>query len=212
MFEGTTTVHRKARAEAEAASRGLTIVPPFDHPWIIAGQGTIGLEVLEQCPSVSTVVVPASGGGLIAGVATAVKRLNPAIRVVGVEPSVTPRMTRSIEAGHPVTVGAGAGIADGLLAVRPGDITFAHIVASVDEVVTVDDAAIADSVRWLFEHARLVVEPSGAASTAAVRARGTTTWSRDGASFASCRGPVVAVISGGNVEAGAFARYITGEV
>lgn len=211
IFEGTTTVHRKARAEAEAAARGLTIVPPFDHPWIVAGQGTIGLEILEQCPDVSAIVVPASGGGLIAGIATAVKSLSRAVRIVGVEPSVTPRMTRSLEAGHAVTVSAGTGIADGLLAVRPGDITLAHIAAFVDEIVTVEDADIVDSVRWLFERVRLVVEPSGAATTAAVRSGAATTWSRDGRSFRNAPGPVVAVISGGNVEAGAYGRYITGD-
>ena len=113
-------------------------------------------------------------------------------------------MTRSLEAGHAVTVSAGTGIADGLLAVRPGDITLAHIAAFVDEIVTVEDADIVDSVRWLFERARLVVEPSGAATTAAVRSGAATTWSRDGRSFRNAPGPVVAVISGGNVEAGAF--------
>lgn len=208
VFEGTITIQRKARAEAEAAARGLTMVPPFDHPWIVAGQGTIGLELLEQCPTLAAVVVPASGGGLIAGVATAIKRLNPAIRVVGVEPSVTPRMTRSLERGSPVTVSAGQSIADGLLAVRPGDITLAHVMAYVDEIVTVDDGAIASQVQWLFEQTRLVVEPSGAASTAAVRTGAPTTWSRDGRTFRDAAGPIAAIVSGGNVEASAYARYI----
>lgn len=210
VFEGTTTVQRKARAEAEAAARGLTMVPPFDHPWIVAGQGTIGLELLEQCPNLAAVVVPASGGGLIAGVATAIKRLSPAIRVVGVEPSATPRMTRSLEHGSPVTVSAGQSIADGLLAVRPGDITLAHVMAYVDEIVTVDDGAIASQVQWLFEETHLVVEPSGAASTAAVRTNAPTTWSRDGRTFRDAPGPVAVIVSGGNVESGAYARYIGG--
>jgi threonine dehydratase len=210
IFEGTTTVHRKARAEAEADARGLTMVPPFDHPWIVAGQGTLGLEILEQCPNAATVVVPASGGGLVAGVATAIKALTRAVRIVAVEPAVTPRMTRSLEAGQAVTVAAGTSIADGLLAVRPGTVTLAHVAAFVDEIVTIEDGAIADNVRWLFEHARLVAEPSGAASVAAVRTEAPTTWSRDGRSFRDTPGAVVAIISGGNVEAGAFARYITG--
>ena len=132
IFEGTTTVHRKARAEAEAAARGLTMVPPFDHPWIVAGQGTLGLEILEQCPNAATVVVPASGGGLVAGVATAIKALTRAVRIVAVEPAVTPRMTRSLEAGQAVTVAAGTSIADGLLAVRPGTVTLAHVAAFVE--------------------------------------------------------------------------------
>lgn len=210
VFEGTTTTQRKARAEAEAAARGLTIVPPFDHPLVIAGQGTIALELLDQCPNVAAVVVPTSGGGLISGVAAVLKRLNPSIRVVGVEPSVTPRMTRSLEAGTPVTVAAGHSIADGLLAVRPGDLTLAHMLAYVDEMVTVDDDAIAGQVQWLFETAHLVVEPSGAASTAAIRTNAPTTWTRDGRTFRDIDGPVVAVVSGGNVEAGAYAKYIRG--
>ena len=210
IFEGTTTVERKARAEAEAAARGLTIMPPFDHPWIIAGQGTIGLELLEQAPDTAAVYVPTSGGGLLSGVATAIKSLAPHVRVVGVEPACTPRMTRSLAAGHPVTVPGATGVADGLLAVRPGDITFALIQAHVDEIVTLDDEAILDGVRWIFGHGRLVAEPSGAAPVAAALGRGITTWSRDGARAAEMAGgPVAAVVSGGNVDTTAFTTYIT---
>jgi threonine dehydratase len=210
IFEGTTTIERKARSEAEAAARGVTIVPPFDHPWIIAGQGTIGLEILEQRPDVAAIYVPVSGGGLLAGVATAVKSLAPGVRVIGVEPACVPRMTRSLAAGRPVMVPGTAGVADGLLAVRPGDITFAHIQAHADEIVTVEDDAIVDAVRWVFDCARIVAEPSGAASVAAALARGETSWSRDGASAArSIEGPVVALISGGNVDTAAFSQYIT---
>ena len=211
IFQGTTTLERKARAEAEAAARGLTIVPPFDHPWIVAGQGTIGLEILEQAPDLAAVYAPASGGGLLSGVATAVKCLAPHVRVIGVEPACAPRMTRSLAAGRPVTVPGAAGVADGLLAVRPGDLTFTQIQAYVDEVVTVDDEAIIDAVRWIFDRARLVAEPSGAATVAALT-RGTTTWSRDGGSAAAfVEGPTVAVISGGNVETAAFCTYIARE-
>jgi threo-3-hydroxy-L-aspartate ammonia-lyase len=209
IFEGRTTVQRKARAEAEAAQRGLTVVPPFDHRWIVAGQGTIGLEVLEQCPEVTTVLVPASGGGLLGGVAAAIKGLTRAVRVVAVEPAVTPRLTRSLHAGHAVTVEPGTSIADGLLAVRAGDVNFAHIAAFVDEVVTIDDERVKETVRWLFEQTRLVAEPSGAAAPAAARSGAPTTWSRDGRSFRDVPGVTVAIISGGNVEAAAFARYIT---
>ncbi len=197
IFEGTTTLERKARAEAEAAGRGLTIVPPFDHPWIIAGQGTIGLEILEQLPDVAAVYVPIGGGGLIAGISAAVKNLNPSVRVVGVEPSGAPKMSASLAAGKPVTLPKTTGIADGLLAVRPGDLPFAHVQKYVDEIVQVDDPAIVDGVRWLFRRARLVVEPSGAITVSAVM---------NGRSQA---GPVVAVLSGGNVEAAAYARYLT---
>lgn len=208
LFEGRTTIERKARADAEAARRGLTIVPPFDHPWIVAGQGTIGLEILAQCPDVRTVLAPASGGGLIGGVAAAIKHLRRDVRVVAVEPAVTPRLTRSMQAGHAVTVEAGTSIADGLLAVRAGDVNLSHATAFVDEVVTVTDEVVRDTVRWLFEEMRLVAEPSGAAAPAAARLPVPTTWSRDGRSFRDTPGTTVAVISGGNVEAAAFAGYI----
>ncbi len=199
VFEGTTTIERKARAEAIAAARGLTVVPPFDHEWIVAGQGTVGLEIVAQCPEVEAIYVPASGGGLLAGVAVAAKGLKPGVRVIGVEPEGAPKMTRSREAGRPVTLDRSASIADGLLAVRPGDITFRHVQALVDEVVTVGDAAIAGAVSWLFRRAHLVAEPSGAITVAAALADARTSG-----------GPRVAVVSGGNVEASAFARYIAG--
>jgi threonine dehydratase len=197
VFEGTTTVQRKARAEEVASARGLTIVPPFDHEWIVAGQGTVGLEIVAQCPQVATIYVPASGGGLLAGVAVAAKGLQPGVRVVGVEPAGAPKMTRSRLAGHPVTLDRSASIADGLLAVRPGDITFRHIQALVDDIVTIEDDAIARAVRWLFQRAHVVAEPSGAITVAAAL-------SDAGAGD----GPRVAVVSGGNVEPAAFARYI----
>jgi len=210
IFEGTTTIERKARAEAEAAARGLTMMPPFDHPWIVAGQGTIGLEILEQAPDAAVVYVPTSGGGLLAGIATAIKSRAPSVRIVGVEPACTPRMTRSLAAGHPVTVPGAAGVADGLLAVRPGDITFAQIQAYVDEIVTVEDGAIIDAVRWVFDRAKLVAEPSGAASVAAALGRGDSSWSRDGGVAArDIADQAVALISGGNVETSAFTSYIT---
>lgn len=203
LFEGTTTIQRKARAEVEAAARGMTIVPPFDHEQIIAGQGTIGLEILEQCPGVGTVYVQMSGGGLIAGIATALKRSRPEIQVVGVEPAGAARMTASLAAGEPRTIGHIDSIADGLLAVRPGEATFRHIKAFVDRVVTVDDAAIVEAMRWLFVNAKLVAEPSGAITVAAVHADARANAVRTGL-------PVVAVISGGNVEPAAYARYLAG--
>jgi threonine dehydratase len=198
LFAGTTVLDRKSRAESEAAARGLTMVPPFDHPWIIAGQGTCGLEIVEQRPSVAAVYVPVGGGGLISGVAVAVKALRPAVRIVGVEPVGAPKMTASRAAGHPVTLPKTASIADGLLSIRPGDLTFAHVQALVDDVLTVDDGEIASAVKWLFDNANVVAEPSGAASVAAVL-RGKPA-SED----------VVAVVSGGNVPPEDFAKYITG--
>jgi threonine dehydratase len=201
LFEGTTTIERKARAEQIARERGMTIVPPFDHIEIAAGQGTIGLEIVEQCPSAATVYVQMSGGGLIAGVATALKRSNPSIAVVGVEPAGVARMTASLAAGHPVTVPITIGIADGLLAVRPGEVTFPHVQAFVDRVVTIDDAAIVTAMKWLFRHAKIVAEPSGAITVAAVMADAA-------AGRLDPRGPVVALVSGGNVEPEQFAGYL----
>ena len=200
VFEGTTTLERKARAEAEAMARGLTMVPPFDHPWIIEGQGTIGLEILEQCPEVETVYVQVGGGGLISGISAAIKGARPVTRVVGVEPAGAPKMSTSLAAGAPVTLSNTASVADGLLAVRPGDLTFAHVRALVDEVVTIEDQAILDALRWLFRDGKLVVEPSGAITVAAALAGA----GRVGA------GPTVAVLSGGNVAPDAFATYLDG--
>ena len=201
LFEGTTTLERKARGEAEAARRGMTIVPPFDHPDTVAGQGTAGLEILGQCPEAATVYVQIGGGGLISGIATAIKRSRPPVQVVGVEPVGSARMTASLAAGQPVTIPLTAGIADGLLAVRPGDLTFRHVRAFVDRIVTIDDGAIVSALRWIFREAKLVAEPSGAITVAAALAD-LSAGRLDG------KGPVVAVISGGNVEPAAFKGYL----
>ena len=188
IFAGTTSVERRDRAEREAASRGLTMVPPFDHSWIVAGQGTAGLEILEQRPDVGTVIVPIGGGGLIAGIAAAIKLSRPEVKVVGVEPEGAAKMKASVDAGKVVTLEKTETIADGLMPVRPGDLTFAHVRQFVDKIVTVTDLQIMDAVLWLFSHAKIVAEPSGAASVAA-------------ALTAKPRlpAPVVAVVSGGNI-------------
>ena len=198
IFAGTTSVDRKARAEAEAAARGLTIVPPFDHPWIIAGAGTCGLEILEQCPDVTAVYAPVGGGGLLAGTSTAIRTLKPGVRVIGVEPVGAARITASRAAGHPVRLEQSASIADGLLTLQPGTLTFAHIQAFVDDIVTVEEGEIVDAMRWLFANGDIVAEPSGAASVAAVLKSGAPP------------GPgTVAVISGGNVAPEDHTRYIS---
>jgi threo-3-hydroxy-L-aspartate ammonia-lyase len=199
IFEGTTSAHRKQRAEAEAARRRLTMVPPFDHEWIIAGQGTAGLEILEQCPNVRTVYIQVGGGGLIAGTSAALKLSRPGLRVIAVEPAGAPKMKSSAEAGQPIALEKTSSIADGLLPVRPGDLTFAHVKQFVDAFVTVEDSAIAAAVKWLFRHAKIVAEPSGAITVAAVMQAGAPP--EDGAT--------VAVISGGNVAPQDYARYIT---
>jgi threonine dehydratase len=202
IFEGTTSLDRQLRAEREAAERGLTIIPPFDHEMIIAGQGTVGLEILDQCPEAASVVVEVGGGGLSSGLSAAIKQRKPSVRIVGVEPEGAAKMSTSLAAGRPTTLDKTSSIADGLMSIRPGDLTFAHVKQFVDDVVVVSDAEIAKAVSWLFHNARLVVEPSGAVTTAAVMV------GRGGIDPA--RGPVVAVVSGGNVEPEKYAKYIAG--
>jgi threonine dehydratase len=199
IFEGTTSIARQQRAEKEAAARGLTVIPPFDHPMVIAGQGTVGLELLEQVPDLATVYVPMGGGGLIAGVSTALKLSNPAVRVIGVEPVGAMKMRAARDAGHPVTLEKTASIGDGIMNMRAGDITFAHVQQHVDELVAVPDEAMAKAVAWLFRNGRIVAEPSGAAPTAAAML-----------GLGGPMGTVVAIVSGGNVQPDHFAKYITG--
>ena len=193
ILEGTTSIERLKRAQAEVDARGLTMVPPFDHEWIIEGQGTCALEILEQVPSATVVVVPVGGGGLVSGVAAAIKLSRPGIKVVGVEPAGAAKMTASLAAGHPVTLDKTSSIADGLMPVRPGELTFQHVREFVDQVVTVDDAQIARAAMWLFHEAKQVVEPSGAATTAA------TLWPSPGSLLTDTSQVVVAILSGGNV-------------
>jgi threonine dehydratase len=193
ILEGTTSADRLARAKKEIEARGLTMVPPFDHEWIIEGQGTCGLEILEQVADADVVVVPVGGGGLVSGVSAAIKLTRPTVQVVGVEPAGAAKMSASLAAGHPVTLAKTASIADGLMPVRPGDLTFEHVKAFVDHVVTVDDAQIARAALWLFEEAKQVVEPSGAATVAAVL------WPTPGSPLADKTKKVVAILSGGNV-------------
>jgi threonine dehydratase len=196
VFEGTTSLHRRARAEAIAAARGLTMVPPFDHSWIIAGQGTLGLEILDQCRDVGTVLVPIGGGGLVSGVAAAIKLSKPHVAVIGIEPSGAASMKNAIDAGEVRTLEGARSIADGLMAVRPGDLNFAHVRKFVDRIDLVDDTEIAAAVRWLFVNAKIVAEPSGAATVAAaLRAAATYT------------PPVVAIVSGGNLDPADLAKY-----
>jgi threonine dehydratase len=197
VFAGTTSLHRRAKAEEIAAARGLTMVPPFDHALIIEGQGTLGLEILEQCPGVATILVPVGGGGIASGVSTAVKAAQPSVTIVGVEPSGAAKMKTAIDAGEVRTLERTDSMADGLIAVRAGDLTFAHVRAFVDRLVTVEEDEIAAAVRWLFREAKLVAEPSGAVTVAAAL--------RANADYAA---PVVAIISGGNLDASLLERFL----
>jgi threonine dehydratase len=189
IFAGTTSVDRRKRAESEAEARGLTMVPPFDHEWIIAGQGTAGLEILDQVPEVAAVIVPIGGGGLVAGVAAAIKQSRPQVKVIGVEPTGAAAMKASVDAGHVVTLERTHSVADGLMPVRPGELTFAHVQQFVDRVVTVDDAQIIDAVLWIVANGKIIAEPSGAATVAAALA-----------GAAGVDGPIVAIVSGGNMD------------
>ena len=189
VLAGTTTKDRMDRAVELVAEQGLTLVPPYDDPVIIAGQGTVGLEIAEDLPKVRTVLVPVGGGGLSAGVATAIKSLAPSARVIGVEPTGAPKLTRARAAARPVLLEHSSSLADGLLAVQIGTLNFAHHQAYLDDVVTVDDDALPDAMRWLLDRMKLVTEPSGAITFAALRT---------GAVRAS--GDTVCVLSGGNIE------------
>ncbi|MFL5580691.1 MAG: threonine/serine dehydratase [Gemmatimonadaceae bacterium] len=188
---GTTTADRYERALEIVRDTGAAMVPPYDDPTIITGQGTAGLEIVEDIPDVDTVVVPVGGGGLSAGAAAAVKLLAPRARVVAVEPTCAPKLSRARAAGEPVRIEGKPGLADGLLAVQVGTVPFAHHQAYVDEVVTVDDDALPAAMRLLLDRAKLVAEPSGAITVAAVMTGAVTP-----------RGRTVLVLSGGNIEWG----------
>jgi threonine dehydratase len=190
IFEGTTSSHRQSRAEAIAEAEGLTMVPPFDHPHIIAGQGTIGMEIAEDWPEVDAVLAPIGGGGLTSGIAVALKALMPQVEVVGVEAAGAPAMRRSLDAGEPVTLDEVDTIADGLKPMRVGDFTFRHAAKLLDDVVLVEDEAIREATAVLLRRRKLVVEYSGAAPLGAVLS---------GAFEARGRN-VAVVLSGGNMD------------
>jgi threonine dehydratase len=190
VLAGTTTADRMEKAEELVREEGLAMVPPYDHSWIIAGQGTVGLEIADDLPNVEAVLVPVGGGGFSAGVAAAIKLRLPNARVIGVEPTGAPKLSSARAAGKPVKIErAGSGLADGLLAVEIGQLTFQHHQKYVDDVVLVDDAALAGAMRLLLDRMKLVVEPSGAITVAALLE----------GKFKP-RGPTVAVLSGGNIE------------
>ena len=196
VFEGTTSLERMRRAEAIAEAEGLAIIPPFDHADIIAGQGTVGLEIVEDWPEVDTFLAPIGGGGLASGVAVAARALRPEARIYGVEPVEGASMKAALEAGGPVTLDATRSIADGLLPVRAGALTWRHVDALADGVVTVDDDAIRDATRFLLHRPRLVVEVSGAATVAALRSGAIDVQGRR----------VAVVLSGGNLDPSVLAE------
>lgn len=205
VFVGPASEERRERAEQIAAEQGLTIIPPYDDDRIIAGQGTCGLEIAEDVPDLAAVLVPIGGGGLASGVSAAVRALHPEARIVGVEPELAADARDSLAAGRIVAWPAelvSRTIADGTRTQALGTRTFAHLSALMDTVVTVSEAEIAAGVRLAAEESRLVVEPSGALTVAALAFRGAE------AGVEGLGGAVVAVVSGGNVDPERYLEYL----
>jgi threonine dehydratase len=197
------TVGEPLKAAAEfAAETGAVLIPPFDHPDVIAGQATLGLDILDQLPDLGTIIVPIGGGGLIAGVASAVKlraeREGRTVRVIGVQAENAAAYPVSLTAGVPTEVHVGATIADGIAVGKPGELNFSIVRDLVDEVVTVSDDDIARALLVLLERAKLVVEPAGAVSVAAILA-----------GKVDAVGPTVAILSGGNIDPLLMQRIIS---
>ncbi|WP_159772216.1 threonine ammonia-lyase [Streptomyces sp. HM190] len=188
-LHGTVVDETLAAAQEYAAATGAVFIHPFDHADIIAGQGTVGLEILDQCPEVRTIVVGIGGGGLAAGIAVAVKSVRPDVRIIGVQAEGAAAYPPSLAAGRPVAVTNPATMADGIKVGRPGDVPFGIIADLVDEVRTVSEYNLSSALLLCLERAKLVVEPAGASPVAALL--------REPGSF---EGPVVAVLSGGNVD------------
>jgi threonine dehydratase len=200
VLAGTTTKDRYDKALEIVRAEGGTLVPPYDDPAIIAGQGTLALEIADDVPDVGTVVVQVGGGGLSAGVATAIKGRIPGVRVVAVEPSGAPKLSRARAAGRPVRLEKTSSLADGLMAIEVGRLPFAHHERYVDDVVTVDDEALAPAVRLLLDRLKLLTEPSGAITIAALM---------QGLVRPTDQRPVVAVLSGGNIEWSGLQELLT---
>ena len=191
-----------ALAESLARDRGMLFTHPFDDPAVIAGHGTTGLELAEQAGELEVVVVPVGGGGLIAGVAAAMKRLRPELRVFGVEPHGAAAMSESLRIGRPAHLERVASVADGLAPPMAGEITYRHVRELVDDVVRVSDAEITATVRALAETAKMVVEPAGAAGVAALLYRRIPEVGG---------GPAGVIVSGGNVDSSLLAQILDPE-
>jgi len=187
---GTSIDECLVRARQFETETGALLIHPFDHPDIVAGQGTCGLEILEQCPDVQTIVVSAGGGGLLAGIATAVKAKRPNVRVIGVQAEKAAAYPQSLAAGHPVPLATMATMADGIAVGCPGEIPYAIVRELVDAIETVSEDTLSRAVLFLLERAKQVVEPAGAAAVARLLDAGKGVHD----------GPVVAILSGGNID------------
>jgi threonine dehydratase len=192
------TGDRVALGAALAAERGLTLIPPYEHPHVIAGQGTAALELLDQAGELDALLAPVGGGGLMAGSATAAKGLHPAIRMIGVEPADGDDTRRSLAAGERIAVPVPRTIADGQAAAIPGELTFSINRRLLDEVVLVDDDEIRDALRFAFERLRIVLEPSGATGLAALLTGRVRPLPRR----------IGVILSGGNIDAVRFAELV----
>ncbi|WP_025617961.1 threonine ammonia-lyase [Salinispora cortesiana] len=186
---GNTVDETLVAAQTYAERTGATLIHPFDHRDVIAGQGTVALEILEQCPEVRTIVTGVGGGGLVSGTGVAVKALRPDVRVVGVQAASAAAFPPSLAAGEPVRLPSFGTIADGIAVGRPGELTFQHVRTLVDEVVTVREEDISRALLMLLERGKQVVEPAGAVGAAALLA-----------GAVDVEAPVVTVLSGGNID------------
>ena len=187
---GTSIDECLVRAKQFEVETGAVLIHPFDHADIVAGQGTCGLEILEQCPDVKTILVSVGGGGLLAGIATAVKARRPDVRVIGVQAEMAAAYPQSLAAGRPVPLTSMATMADGIAVGCPGEVPYAIVRELVDSIETVSEESLSRALLFLLERAKLLVEPAGAAAVARLLDAGPQTY----------EGPVVAVLSGGNID------------
>ncbi|HEV7932264.1 MAG TPA: threonine ammonia-lyase [Actinomadura sp.] len=189
LFPGPTVDDCLVAAQAYAEERGAVFIHPFDHPDVVAGQGTIGLEILEQCPDVRTIVTATGGGGLVAGIAVAVKELRPEVKIIGVQAKRAAAFPPSLAAAEPTRVDIGSTMADGIAVGRPGDLTFELVSKLVDAVVTVSEESLSQALLLCLERSKQLVEPAGAAGVAALLEHAY-----------AFKPPVVALLSGGNID------------
>ena len=196
-YAGNSVDDALVAARRFAEETGAILIHPFDHPDVIAGQGTVGLEILDQCRDVGTIITAVGGGGLISGVAVAAKALRPEVRIIGVQAAGAASYPPSLAAGAPLKLDGSTTIADGIAVLRPGDLNFAHVSKLVDEFVTVTDEDLSAALLMLLERHKMVVEPAGGAAVAALLTR-----------ELDLRGPVVAILSGGNIDTMLLLRVI----
>jgi threonine dehydratase len=203
VLQGHTVDEPLRAAAALAAETGAVLIPPFDHPDVVAGQGTLGLEILDQVPDLDTVIVPIGGGGLISGVASAIKQraqlTGRQVRVIGVQAANAAPYPVSLEQGQPVEIAITPTIADGIAVSKPGELNFQIIKHAVDDVVTVDDGETAKALLVLLERAKLVVEPAGAVGVAALLS----------GKVLGPLGKTVIILSGGNIDPLVMERVIS---